>query len=150
MIRIVIILFFSFLIGPLVAQSDVIYDSSEELGVDSLINLHKEFNENYSSVMGYRVQIFKGSGNSALENAELMIEEFYEKELKTTAYISFMEPYYRIRVGDYKTRLEALSFLNKIKDEYPSAFVIQDKIELVELSKYQKTNNYEQENNSRY
>lgn len=123
---------------------------TEEISIDSLLKLHKEYNSHYNSIEGYRIQIFKGSGNNALENAENIIDEFSEKHEETTAYISFMEPYYRIRIGDYRTRLDALNFLRKIKNTYPSAFVIQNEIELIVLPKYQKAISYEQEDNSRY
>jgi len=37
-----------------------------------------------------------------------------------------------------------------IKGDYPSAFVIKDNIEFVDLPKYQKSLDHEQENSSRY
>lgn len=123
---------------------------TEKISVDSLLKLHKEYNNNYNSIEGYRIQIFKGSGNNALENAENVIDKFSEDHEDTGVYISFMEPYYRIRIGDYRTRLDALNFLRKIKNKYPSAFVIKNEIELIVLPKYQKTISYEQEDNSRY
>lgn len=148
---VIIILIFSFSTLSVVnAQSTEYYKYAEEIGVDSLLKLHIEFNSHFSSIEGYRIQIFKGSGNSALEDAENTIDEFSEKYEGTEAYISFMEPYYRIRIGDYRTRLDALNFLKIIKKKYPSAFVIQSDIELIVLPKYQKTISYEQEDNSRY
>ncbi len=123
---------------------------SDDIAIDSLLKLHKTFNAKYKIISGYRIQIFKGSGNSSLENARLYVEEFSEKYHNTASYLSFQEPYYRIRVGDFRTRLDAINFLTSIKDDYPSAFVIQDNIEFVELPKYQKSLNHEQENSSRY
>ncbi|PLX05039.1 MAG: hypothetical protein C0595_01005 [Marinilabiliales bacterium] len=123
---------------------------SDDIAIDSLLKLHKSFNQKYKSISGYRIQIFKGSGNSSLENARLLEEEFTEKYSGTPTYLSFQEPYYRIRIGDFRTRLDAINFLTSIKDDYPSAFVIQDNIEFVELPKYQKSLNHEQENSSRY
>ena len=152
MIRILIIISIVLIsLESTVAQSaDDFNTQLEEVSVDSLITLHKAFNNQYNSINGYRVQIFKGSGNSALENAEIIMAEFTADQTNTLAYISFMEPYYRIRVGDFKTRLEALNFLKIIKGTYPSSFVIKDNIELTELPKYQKTINYEQEDSSGY
>lgn len=122
---------------------------SSEQAIDSLLSLHKSFNEKYINIDGYRIQIFKGSGNSALENAELLIEEFSEKFNEIPTYISFQEPYYRVRAGNFRTRLDALNSMRLIKSDYPSAFVIQDKIEFVVLPKYNKSVSYEQEDSSR-
>jgi hypothetical protein len=134
------------------AQNDenFIVNKNQEISVDSLLALHKDYNANYNTILGYRIQIFKGSGNQALINAETLKTEFLEEFENTAAYISFMEPDYKIRVGDYRSKLDALNFLRKIKKNYPSAFVIQENIELIVLPKYQKTENYEQEDNSRY
>jgi len=123
---------------------------SDDIAIDSLLKLHKSFNAKYKIISGYRIQIFKGSGNNSLENARLFVDEFSEKYQDTPAYLSFQEPYYRIRVGDFRTRLDAINFLTFIKDNYPSAFVIKDNIEFVELPKYQKSLNHEQENSSGY
>ncbi|HRZ76622.1 MAG TPA: SPOR domain-containing protein, partial [Bacteroidales bacterium] len=35
---------------------------------------------------------------------------------------------YKVRVGDFRTRLEAEGFLQQILTEYPGAFVIKDMI----------------------
>lgn len=123
---------------------------SDDIAIDSLLKLHKSFNAKYKNISGYRIQIFKGSGNNSLENAKLFVDEFSEKYQDIPAYLSFQEPYYRIRVGDFRTRLDAINFLTYIKDNYPSAFVIKDNIEFVELPKYQKSLNHEQENSSGY
>jgi len=149
---VIIILIFTFgTLNTVDAQSvESYYANTEEISVDSLLKLHREYNSQYSSIDGYRIQIFKGSGNNALEDAENIIDEFSEKHEDTEAYISFMEPYYRIRIGDYRIRLDALNFLKIIRRSYPSAFVIQSEIELIVLPKYQKTISYEQEDNSRY
>lgn len=148
--RIIILAFVLGVFSTLTAQNEEEYIKyNKEVSVDSLITLHKDFNTNYNNILGYRIQIFKGSGNNALENANIIKDEFSEENENTTAYISFMEPDYRIRVGDFRNRLDALNFLRSIKQKYPSAFVIQENIELIVLPKYQKPVDYEQENNSR-
>ncbi len=147
---VIIILVFTLSTAVNAQYADTYYEHTKEIEVDSLLKIHKEYNSHYSDIDGYRIQIFKGSGNNALEDAENIIDKFSEKYEETGAYISFMEPYYRIRIGDYRTRLDALNFLRKIKKSYPSAFVIQNDIEFIVLPKYQKTISYEQEDNSRH
>lgn len=111
--------------------------------IDSLVALHIAYNELHPVVDGYRIHIFIKSGNDALLEAEEVKLEFEEKHDNVKAYITFGEPYYRVRVGDFRTRLEAEKFLHKINRTYPNAWVTKDKINLPELKKYPKTDEYE-------
>jgi len=105
--------------------------SSEYIGdsrIDSVIMLHKLQNKSFPYIKGYRIQIYKESGNAALDSAWSIKNKFESKHPNIPAYISFTEPYYRVRVGDFRTRLDAIRFLNTIKRKYPSSWDIQDKI----------------------
>jgi hypothetical protein len=105
--------------------------------IDSLLQLHITYNEAFPVIDGYRIHIFMESGNEALLHAEEVKEKFEEKYEEVPAYITFGEPYYRVRVGDFRTRLEASRFLERINRKYPNAWVIREKINLPTLPKYQ-------------
>jgi hypothetical protein len=92
---------------------------------------------------GFRIHIYMGSGTEALDFAEEMKTEFEEKYEDVPAYVTFAEPYYRVRVGDFRTRLEASQFLQRINRKYPNAWVIKEKINLPTIPKYQRANHYE-------
>lgn len=96
--------------------------------VDSLIAMHVAHNQNYPFIEGYRIQLFKDSGNDALDAAHDIMDKFHEYFPDIPAYLSFQEPYYRVRVGNFKTRLEALDQLEKIKRKYRNVWVIKDYI----------------------
>lgn len=128
-----------FVVSRLLAQSDNmgevnIYADSR---IDDLLQLHIAYNETFPVLDGYRIHIFMESGNEALLNAENVQGKFEDKYNYISAYITFGEPYYRVRVGDFRTRLEASQFLQKINRKYPNAWVIKDKINLPSLPKYQ-------------
>lgn len=110
--------------------------------IDQLVDLHITYNEEFPLIDGYRIQLKMSSGNAALDELNDIKTKFEEKYPETKSYIIFREPYYRLRVGDFRTRLEAVAFLDRIKRDYPHAWVIKDKIEFPELINY-KTNNYE-------
>jgi hypothetical protein len=97
--------------------------------IDSLLRLHVMQNEKFPGMEGYRIQIYKESGNMALDSALAVRERFLARYPNVPAYISFDEPYYRIRVGDFRTRIEALRFLVRIKRRYPLAWEIKDEIQ---------------------
>ncbi len=138
--RIFIIVFLAGLLGNLFAQnidknSTVIINDAR---IDSLLQLHIEYNRKYPTFQGYRVQILKVSGNDALETIEKSKTDFLEKHENTPVYLTFNEPYYRVRVGDFRTRLDAERFLKKIGKEYPGAWVIQDEINFPDIPNYNK------------
>lgn len=107
--------------------------------IDSLVSLHIEHNEKYPVFQGYRIQILKASGNDALTLTEEAKTVFMDKYTDANVYLTFDEPYYRVRVGDFRTRLEAEKYLKKISRKYPGAWVIQDYIKFPKIN----TNSYE-------
>jgi len=115
----------------------------QDIRVDNLLQLHIAYNTAYPVMPGYRIQLFMESGNTALENTESIKEKFEKKYEDVPAYITFGEPYYRLRVGDFRTRLEAIKFLDLIQRAYPQAWVVKDKIYFPSLPKNQKTYEYE-------
>jgi hypothetical protein len=107
-------------------EGKVIINADPE--VDQLVTLHKEHNQVYPYVQGYRIQLFKDSGNDALNAAHQMMEKFKKQFPDLNVYLSFKEPYYRVRVGDFRTRIEALDRLQDIKRKYRSVWIIKDNI----------------------
>ncbi len=96
--------------------------------IDTVLMLHKMQNQKFPYIEGYRIQIYKETGNNALDSAWSEKTRFENEYQGVKAYISFREPYYRVRVGDFRTRLEAIKFLSVIREKYPYAWEIKDKI----------------------
>jgi hypothetical protein len=80
-----------------------------------------------STVKGYRVKIH--FGNDKAQAYEIK-EKFNGKFADIPAYVRYDQPYFSVRVGNYRTKLEAYKFLKQIQSEYPTAFLVQDQIEL--------------------
>ncbi len=102
--------------------------------IDSIVKMHIEYNKSLDGIMGYRVQIFFDAGNNSLARAEAESQQFQTLYPNDPAYISFTEPYYKVRVGDFRTKLEAEGYIQKIVKDFPNAFVIQDIINLPDLN----------------
>jgi hypothetical protein len=79
----------------------------------------------YSSGSGYRVQFFSGSSRADAYKAQERMNEKYP-ELRT--YISYREPDFKVRAGDFRTRLEATKLMQELRPYFTGLFVIQDKI----------------------
>jgi hypothetical protein len=44
-------------------------------------------------------------------------------------YRVYANPYFKVTVGDFRTRSEAMEMLSRIKYSFPSAFVVKENIE---------------------
>jgi hypothetical protein len=96
--------------------------------VAELIEKHIQFNENQPVIEGFRVQIFFDSGNNSMENASKVKSNFLNKYPDIPVYLLWQQPNYKVRVGDFRTKIEAQGFYSKIKSEYKNAFIVKDKI----------------------
>ncbi len=96
--------------------------------VDSIVADYIRYNHQHEGLEGYRIQIFFDAGNNSLRRATTAAEDFKLLYPTDSAYISFSEPYYKVRIGDFRTRLQAEGYLQQILPDYPNAFVIKDRI----------------------
>jgi len=109
--------------GQKIGKVDIIVSDSR---VTSLVAKHIAFNEVRGSIKGFRIQIFFDSGNNSKSKAISAMNEFKSKHSKVGAYLMFQEPNYKVRVGDFRTRMDAQRFLHEITEDYPNAFVVKD------------------------
>jgi hypothetical protein len=100
--------------------------------ISILIEKHAFVSEN-SKPQGYRVQIFSDSGTQSKSRANNLKSRFEEKYSEIPAYLSFQSPNYRVRVGDFRTRLDAEGFKAGIIGDFTDAFVVKDEIHFPEL-----------------
>lgn len=127
---IVILAFFGSL--SLSAQQDFFEGDVKIKGdprIDSLIQRHIALNEKFPEIDGYRVMIFFDSGNNSKDSALKVIERFHENYPEIPAYLSFHSPYYRVRVGNFRTQMAGERFVHQIKGQYSNAWVIEASIE---------------------
>lgn len=83
------------------------------------------------SQMGYRVQIFYGSDRREVFNEQAKFNSTFP-ELNT--YITYKQPNYYLRVGDFRTRLEAQRFMNELRPIFPTLFIFREKINAPNLN----------------
>jgi len=96
--------------------------------IKELVNLHITMQRSVNGVKGYRISIFRDSGQEAKNNANQVVSKFVANHEDVKSYIRFEYPFYKVYVGDFRTRSEAEKFLNVIEREYPSAFIREDMI----------------------
>jgi hypothetical protein len=93
-----------------------------------LVDQYRNMSLNNPETDGYRVQIFFDSGSNSKNKASNVKSEFETTYPGIKPYLSYKEPYYRVRVGDFLTLIEAVGFQKKIAPDYPNSFAVKDKI----------------------
>jgi hypothetical protein len=84
-----------------------------------------DYAERKHTQQGYRVQIFLGDRKTAEDTKRT----FLQQNPDANAYLSWLAPNFRLRVGDLRTRLEAERLLRELKVAYPGSYIVKDEIE---------------------
>jgi hypothetical protein len=77
---------------------------------------------------GYRVRIFFDNKQSARTASEETLKRFESMYHDVVAYRTYANPYFKVTVGDFRTKSEAMALLERIRYEFPSAFVVKENI----------------------
>ena len=96
--------------------------------ISQLTDQYRKMSLNNPEVEGYRVQIFFDSGNNSKNKAASIKTNFDAIHPGVKSYLSYKEPYYRVRVGDFRTLTEAVGFQKKISADFQTSFAVKDNI----------------------
>jgi hypothetical protein len=77
---------------------------------------------------GYRIRIFFDNKQSARTQSEEIEKLFMEQFPQYPVYRTYTNPYFKVAVGDFRSKSDAVRVLEQIKREYPKAFIIKDVI----------------------
>ena len=81
------------------------------------------------AIPGYRVRIFFDNRQTARLESEQTLKKFTALYHDVVAYRTYTNPYFKVTVGDCRTKSEAMALLARIKRNFPSAFVVKENIE---------------------
>ena len=108
-------------------------------GIDTLIRRHIAINKNLYSTYGYlgregfRIQIYSSSNRNAREESNKARADFINKFPNIVSYAQYAEPgYFKVRVGDFRTKTEATKLFLQISKVFPNAYIVPDIISFPE------------------
>jgi hypothetical protein len=105
-----------------ISNNSMVMDHS---GVQKFIESHKMIVKRKPFSEGFRIQIYNGNNR---EDANRIKSEFYGKFPGMRCYLTYMQPYYKVRIGDYVDQESARGDLKKLARFYPSSFLVPDQI----------------------
>ena len=101
--------------------------------LDLLVKKHIEHNEittreSRRFVQGYRILVINTNDRGKATEAKTRI---YQEFPELKAYLQWQAPFFKVKVGDFKTRVEAEEYLENIKRFFASGvYVVRDIIEV--------------------
>ena len=81
---------------------------------------------------GYRIQLFFDSDKNKVNEAKSI---FATKFSRVDTYITYNAPNFFLKAGDFRTKLEAERIRAQIEVDFPTSFVVREKIFLPRLEK---------------
>ena len=131
-------LFFLFILSPFlsIAQTDTTLSengsaiSINEKGIDALVSKYENILKAKNGVEGWRVQIMFKTKKEEIQQLKIAFIKLYPE---IPAYLKYEAPYYRLRVGNCRTKLEAIKIKRQISKNFPSTYPVPEIINLSQL-----------------
>jgi hypothetical protein len=111
--------------GPYGNRINIIQSDSIEHAVNRYIEQNRL---SAGKMQGFRVRIFFDNKQTARTESENIAAEFSVMYPGTAVYRIYENPYFKVTVGDFRTKSEAMRFMQHIRKTYPQAFITRESI----------------------
>ena len=104
-------------------------DVHKDARIDKIAEFVRSGEESVDGVLidGYRVLIYFDQDKAKSEQQKARFMQMFDDH---KAYVDYLAPNYRVRVGNFRTKLEAEKMKQQILEIFPTAIVVKDKIQL--------------------
>ena len=116
--------------GPYGNRITLIQSDSIAHKVNSLVEINKQ---SQGKMQGFRVRIFFDNKQTARAESEEIATAFSEAYPQVAVYRIYENPYFKVTVGDFRTRSQAMQFMLRIRRTYPQAFITRENISYPQL-----------------
>src|SRR5690606_27058417 len=77
------------------------------------------------TALGFRVQIYSGPSSNEAYAAQARFQQQYQD---IATYVSYTQPNYRVKVGDFRSRSEAQAFMREVRKSFPTVFLFTEQV----------------------
>jgi SPOR domain len=118
--KISLLLLFLYLMSHVNAQKIQI---NEDPAITEMMSVWTKSNNDNPKMAGWRVQILSSTDRKQVEDGKIKFKSLYPN-----IHADWMQekPYYKLRIGAFTSKLEALAMMLAIKANYPGAYTVQD------------------------
>jgi len=96
--------------------------------IKELLEQHVRQNKKNNSTNGYRLLIYFGSGVNARAQGTKIRTDFLSTHPDEKVDLIFKSPDFKVLVGYFRTKSEALKMQKSLINQYPNAFIVADEI----------------------
>jgi hypothetical protein len=107
--------------------STAVPKDNDNLAVEEKLSQIREKNKSVKFAQGYRIQVYSGNSQDAAEKAK---ETVYRLDSNLEPEIIYFTPNFKVKVGNYYDRVEAYETLVKIRQAFPQALLIPERVSI--------------------
>lgn len=95
--------------------------------LETVLDTLAKQNKSVRYINGFRIQIYVGNVRQEADGAKSFI---YQSFPDLNPYVSYSQPTYRVKVGDFMYRSDAEQYLDIIREQYASAVILADRVDI--------------------
>ncbi|MBQ2068220.1 MAG: SPOR domain-containing protein [Paludibacteraceae bacterium] len=88
------------------------------------------------TIDGYRVQIYSSNKQQTAKAEALDLETQLKDRINQTVYVQYQPPFWKVRLGDFRTAEEAREYKKIFVQQYPhlrgDTYIVRDKIQVMQ------------------
>jgi len=107
------------------------FEIRNEKGIEHLVNKYENILKNTGGINGWRLQLKFKAKESEIIKIKLKFIKLFPN---IPVFLEYQEPYYRIRVGNCRTKLEALKIKYLIKKHFTDTYPVPEIISITDLN----------------
>ena len=101
--------------------------------VASMLQATMNGKENWIEMDGYRVQIYSSNRQQTAKMEALELETNLKTEISQTLYVLYLPPFWKVRLGDFRTYDEAKDYKKEFVQQFPQdTYIVRDKIQVMQ------------------
>jgi hypothetical protein len=111
---------------------EVVQDSTVAVLLEQAMHGERELVE----IDGYRVQIYSSNQQQTAKSEALELETRIKEKVDQTVYVQYLPPFWKVRLGDFRTYEEAKEYKKIFVQAYPNmigdTYIVRDKIQVLQ------------------
>ncbi len=123
--------YLSFLEESAPGEGSITIEHSDEIG--EMLEKHIYLNEKNKTIPGYRIKIYSDNNKNAREESLEAKNKFLDNFSDIPVYRQYVTPYFRIYVGNFRTKTDALKKLKEVKQYFRDAYIVSVHIDLPKI-----------------
>lgn len=107
----------------------------QDSAVARLLVAAMEGGEEWVEISGYRVQVYSSNQQQTAKAEALRLEDKLKDQLSQTVYVQYVPPFWKVRIGDFRTYDEAKNYKREVVALFPqlvgNTYIVRDQIKVL-------------------